>query len=187
MLITPEEIFYIVVLVFALGYIFAGYIKYPVQHIMNRKQEWQNIKFAAMIAAPAVILHELGHKFTAMAFGLPAIFKIFWGGLGLGIILRLMSSPFLIIAPGYVTVPVGTAPTPMMLIAFAGPFVNLALWLGSAYYIRTHKRLKQKTLVALLVTKKINMILFLFNMIPFPPLDGSKVLFGLIEILKNGI
>lgn len=184
MLITLEELLYITVLVFALGYIFSGYIRYPVAQPATRKQQWQDIKFAALISAPAVVLHELGHKFVAMAFGLPAAFKIFWGGLGIGIFLRLVHSPFLILAPGYVTVPTDTAALPMMLIALAGPLVNLALWLGSAYYLKTHKRLKRRTLVALLVTKRINMILFIFNMIPIPPLDGSKVLFGLMELGK---
>lgn len=184
MLVTIEEILYLAVLTLALGYIFSGYIRYPVAYPLTRRQQWQDIKFAALISAPAVVLHELGHKFTAMAFGLPAVFKIFWGGLGLGIFLRLIHSPFLILAPGYVLIPTDTAALPMALIALAGPLVNLALWLGSSHYIRKHKRMKGKTLIALLVTKRINMMLFIFNMIPIPPLDGSKILFGLLELGK---
>lgn len=187
MIITPEEIVYILFLTVVLGYIFSGYIRYPIIHPLNGKQQWQDIKFASMISAPAVILHELGHKFVAMAFGFPAVFKIFWPGLGLGVILRAMNSPFLILAPGYVTMPLDTPAGPMVLIAFAGPFVNLVLWLGSAYYIKTHKRIKQKTMIALMITKRINMMLFIFNMIPIPPLDGSKVFFGLFDVIRGFI
>jgi len=185
MIITLEEILYILVLTLALGYIFAGYIRYPVAQPVTRQQQWKDIKFAAMISAPAVILHEMGHKFVAMAFGLPAVFKIFWPGLGIGVFLRLINSPFLIIAPGYVTVPLNTPPLPMALVAFAGPFVNLVLWLGSAYYLKTHKRINKKLFITLLITKRINMILFIFNMIPIPPFDGSKVLSGIIELGKT--
>ncbi len=184
MIITPTEIFYLAVLTIALGYIFSGYIRYPVMHPHTGKQQWADIKFAAMISAPAVLLHELGHKFVALAFGLPAYFEIFWTGLGLGIILKLVHSPIMILAPGYVSVPAGTPALPMAAIAFAGPLVNLILWLGSAYYIKTHHKMKTRTLIALVVTKKINMMLFLFNMIPIPPFDGSKVFLGLFELAK---
>ena len=187
MIITLKEIFYLAVLTAALGYIFSGYIRYPVMHPANRRQQWEDIKFAMMIVAPAVLLHELGHKFVAMAFGLPAVFEIFWGGLGLGVLLKLIHSPILILAPGYVLVPPNTPNLPMAMIAFAGPLVNLILWLGSAYYLRTHKRMKTRMMVTLIVTKKINMMLFLFNMIPIPPLDGSKVFFGLFELVKSVI
>ena len=187
MIITLKEIFYLAVLTAALGYIFSGYIRYPVTHPVTRKQQWQDMKFAAMIATPAVLLHELGHKFVAMGFGLPAVFEIFWGGIALGLILKLVHSPILILAPGYVLIPQGTANLPMALIALAGPLVNLALWLGSAHYLRKHKKLRMRTMVTLMLTKKINMILFIFNMIPIPPLDGSKVFLGLFELAKAAI
>ena len=40
------------------------------------------------------------------------------------------------------------------------------------------KILTRKQLILLHLTKKINIILFFFNMIPFGPFDGAKVLFG---------
>lgn len=176
-----------VILTGALGYIFSGFIKKPTRdpyaQYLKKGFDWENIKYAAIIAGPAVILHELGHKFVAIALGFQASFQIYWMGLGLGVILKLISSPFLILAPAYVTIPAGIPPLESSLIAFAGPFINLVLWLGSAYLLK-YKKLKKNTMYILALTKRINMILFFFNLIPVPPLDGYKVLSGLIEYFK---
>jgi len=46
---------------------------------------WKDFKFAIIITAPAVILHELAHKFVAMAMGLTATFHAWYTGLGIGV------------------------------------------------------------------------------------------------------
>ena len=114
-----------------------------------------------------------------MGFGYEATFQLFPLGLALGIFLKLIGSPFLIIAPGYVSI--GTAafanPLAYRLIAFAGPAVNLILWMGSLFLLKTQK-LSGRNHAILSITKLLNMLLFLFNMIPFGPFDGAKVFFG---------
>jgi len=177
MITNITEIFYILVLTIAIGYIFSGYIRIP--GLYSRGFNWKGIKFAILVTAPAIILHELGHKFAGLAFGYNSMFYIWWFGLGLGILLRLIGSPFLILAPGYVSVAPNSS-LELSIIAFAGPFINLVL-LGTALLVlRFKKRLKRKEFIFWHLTKMINLWLFIFNMLPIPPLDGSKVLAGLI-------
>ena len=170
-LITIGEIISLIVVTLIIGYIFSGYIRRP--GIYRKGLSFEDIKFAILISAPAVILHELAHKFVAMAFGLSAKFYMFTFGLILGLILRFFHSPFIILAPGYVGLSGGT-PGQLAIIAFAGPLVNILLFFISSLLLKK-RHLKRKQLATLHYTKIINMWLFIFNMLPIPPLDGSKV------------
>lgn len=187
--ITLSEIFGMIAVSFIIGYILSGYIRKPRSSLdlyygKLKSFEWEDLKFSTMIAAPAVILHELGHKFVGLGFGLPAVFQAYWGGLGFGVILKLIGSPFIILAPAYVSIPSIATPIQMGFIALAGPLVNLCLWLASDMYLRYHKKpLKKNTIIALTISKKLNLFLFIFNMIPFPPLDGYKILTGFGSLL----
>jgi Zn-dependent protease len=178
-LITVTEIIYMIIVTIVLGYIFTSYIPVTPKKILLYKKrfDWQQLKFASLVAAPGIILHELAHKFLAMGFGHQAIFQVFYPGLILAVFLKLISSPLLIIAPGYVVIQGITNSLESRLIAFAGPFINLSLWLLASLLLKK-KRLSRKQVLALFLTKRINMILFIFNMIPIPPLDGYTVFFG---------
>jgi len=187
MLITLTEVVYILILTFAAGYIFSGIFKQPVQepedYINQAKsnQFIENMKFSAIIAAPAIILHEFAHKFTALALGLQASFHIWSTGLLIGVILRALNFGFIFLAPGYVSI-LGATPLQSGITAFAGPLINLLLFVGVTIYLKTSPKISRKAHLILLYTKKINLWLFLFNMIPIPPLDGSKVLSGIISL-----
>jgi len=183
MIFTFLEIVYLVILTFSIGYIFSGFfIRRPrTGDILdqykkrNRWFDWESMKFAILVTAPAVVLHELGHKFVAMAYGLSATFKIWSVGLGIGIILRLVGSPFILVAPGYVAITQGATASQMGWIAFAGPAVNLVMWIGS-WLLLKFRTFDRNWTIGLNITSRINMILFFFNMIPFGPLDGAKIL-----------
>jgi len=183
-IISLLEIFYLLIVTVVIGYIFTGMIpsqaKFRTVYDMVRPKRfnYQDLKFASLVAAPGIIVHELAHKFVALGFGIPATFQIWPFGLGLAIFLKLIASPLLIIAPGYVSIPGVVSAFQLRLIAFVGPLTNLVLWLVSAWILKVAKNLSPKQTLALALTKRINMILFIFNMIPIPPLDGSKVFFG---------
>ncbi|MBU2497001.1 MAG: site-2 protease family protein [Nanoarchaeota archaeon] len=185
-----EEIFYLVVLILAIAYILSGYIKSPKKSYRQLRKrsffDWEDFKFAAVVAVPAILFHELAHKFAAIAFGAAATFKIWGFGLILGVFLRLIYSPFLLLAPGYVEISSEILSSSQMgIIAFAGPLVNLILWLVPTFILRIKKgKLKKNTAIFLFYTAFLNMWLFIFNMIPIPPLDGSKVLYGIISIFS---
>lgn len=184
------EILNLVLLTVVIGYIISGYIKHPRKSFRQQHAErgrffdWDDFKFSLLIAAPGIVIHELFHKFFAIGLGASASFQLFPIGIALGLILRLVRSPFVLLAPGFVVISqdAGLTSAQMALVAFAGPLVNLILWLLPAFVLRFRKRDIGKTwAIFLFYTSSINMWLFIFNMIPIPPLDGSKVLMGLIN------
>ncbi|MCG2719296.1 MAG: M50 family metallopeptidase [Nanoarchaeota archaeon] len=180
--ITIGEIISLIIITVVLGYIFVDYVApRTLDPFTLTRNRWKDIQFAAMIIAPAVIVHELFHKFVAMSFGFSALFKIYWFGLGLGLILKLVKSPILILAPAFVVYPAIATASQNMLIAFAGPLANLLMFLGATIWIK-YGKLNRKKLIILALTKKINLFLFIFNMIPIPPFDGYYVLNGLLSL-----
>ena len=188
--VTFLEIINLIILSAAIGYIFTGYVKAPenISRIKTRFN-WRDFKFALLVAAPGVVLHELAHKFIAIAFGLSAFFQVWYPGLGIAIFLKLINSPFLIVAPGYVNISNSGILDPFMnnlinvMVAFAGPAVNLIIWLIATLILTNARRLTQMQATTLYLTKKINFLLFVFNMLPIPPLDGFHVLFGLFKLI----
>ena len=175
------EIIQLFIITLALGYIFSGFIKRNNNDLFSFKNfSWKNIFFAALIATPAVVLHEFGHKFVAMAFGFAASFHVFWTGLFLGVLLKVIGSPFLFLAPAYVSFSAEASALQSALIAFAGPGVNFLLWGISALVLKYKQNMPENTLFAWSLSKRLNFLFFWFNLIPLPPLDGWTVLQGII-------
>jgi Zn-dependent protease len=187
MIFSAVEIFEIVVTVLAIGYIFSGLLQRPrfesELNYQRKRFDWQDIKYSAIVAAPAVILHEFAHKFAAMAFGYTATYKASYFGLLLGAVLRAFGSGIIFFIPGYVSVSGGVDPGSFALVALAGPLTNLLLFGFS--HLALEKNLLPKYTRILYITKKINMWLFIFNMLPIPGFDGYKVYSGLFNVLAG--
>lgn len=65
-----------------------------------------------------------------------------------------------------------------IIVALAGPISNLLLALAAALIFTLTKSVASAPLQSLLLTLGFyNLILMLFNLIPIPPLDGSKILY----------
>ena len=126
------------------------------------------------------IFHELGHKFVAMHYGYYAEYELWPTGL----LIALVSSffGFIFAAPGAVVIySQGMDEKTNGLISIAGPLVNIALGLifflilgslGDYVYTDTGAIVY---LICILGTR-INFFLAAFNLLPIPPLDGSKVM-----------
>jgi Zn-dependent protease len=190
------EIGDIIIMSLALGFIFGDIFKReqkikketdedydPIEAARARHEimgiNWEGMKFAMAVTAPAIILHEFGHKFTAMAFGYSATFHAAYIWLVLGILMKLMKFPFVFFVPAYVSYNAPIASFKTAAIAFSGPAVNLLLFLIPLAILTFAKKIPKKYVPWLVLTKNINIFLFFFNMIPIGLFDGAHVLAGL--------
>ncbi|MFC1723240.1 M50 family metallopeptidase [Nanoarchaeota archaeon] len=194
--LTISEIFDMLVMTLAIGYIFKDMFggrfhlptdkkkmaDDPVAYYRNLSMvKSAGFRTAVYVGAPAVILHEFGHKIMAMSFGLSAEFNAAYFWLGLAVVLKLMNFGFVFFVPAYVSIIGSMTPAVGSLIAFAGPGVNLVMFLG-AYGLMQHKRWVKKNkkwLPVVWLISRINLILFGFNMLPIPGFDGWQVYRGL--------
>ncbi|MDP3917059.1 MAG: M50 family metallopeptidase [Nanoarchaeota archaeon] len=187
MLFTINEIIDLIIMTAALGYIFMDYIKSPASLtesiLSKRKFDWDNFKFAALVTAPGIILHEMSHKFVGLALGITTQFNASYFGLFLGIFLKWISSPFIIFAPGYVSLAGSISDFQRFLTAFSGPAANLLLFAIAYTILDRKKNLTRNQAIALHLTKQINLFLFLFNLIPLPPFDGYSVFSSLFRMI----
>ena len=182
MIISAKEIADMIVMTAAVGFFFKDFFK-------TKKYgfDWNAFKFSCLITAPALIFHELAHKFFALYYGLQATFHAAYIWLGIGIVLRLARFPFIFFVPAYVGISGATKipPMQMSLIAAAGPLTNLALFLIAWGILKKKRNLSRKTMLFLVITKQLNLFLFIFNMLPIPFFDGHKVFSGLIQALAH--
>jgi Zn-dependent protease len=137
---------------------------------------------AAVAVPTAFLLHELGHKVVAQRYGLLAEFRM-WN---FGLVFALFTSflGFLFAAPGAVVIGGVADQRSYGRISAAGPSVNLVL--GGTFAVLFFGQLLAGYNVPLVGTVSlldltfivafVNIFLGVFNMIPIPPLDGSKVL-----------
>lgn len=178
-LISLAEILALGIVSLYMGYIFYDFIRF---NAGGNSFSFEKFKYSILAAAPAVILHELAHKFMAIAMGYEAIFFAFYQSpftlfLGLlSIFLKLIHSPLIFIIPGFVQIPTNIGSLQYRIIAFVGPATNLLLWAVASVLLR--KNLNDKATMILAITKRINFWLFIFNMLPIGLFDGAKVIFG---------
>ncbi len=145
----------------------------------------------------SVVLHELGHGYAALALGdstarrmgrltiNPLCHVDLFYTLIMPITLYALGLPPLAVAkPVPVNPQMFHSASPrrgMMLVAAAGPLVNFAILLFSTLCLHLGLSIMPPTMIELSFwVFIINGILGLFNLIPIPPLDGSKILAGLL-------
>jgi len=201
MLFSISELVDIIVMTLALGFIFKDVFLPRMRHVMDttnydplahykrKKLDYRNNGFviAIIITAPAIIFHELGHKLLALNLGANAVFNAAYFWLGLGIALKLLNFGFIFFVPAYVSISgVGLTAIQFSAIAFAGPFVNLVLFVGARYILKNkhlYRKYKKHAPIISMISK-INLFLFIFNMLPIPGFDGWKVFSGLLSTLS---
>jgi Zn-dependent protease len=187
-IITLMEVVDVIIMTAVLGFIFMSFFKKrPVAKdiIDVYKQrvkgfQWNDFWFAVAVIAPAIVLHEAAHKFVAMGFGMQAVFHAHYTFLGLGLLLKLLNFGFIFVVPGFVSITGTGTPLQFATIAFAGPFIHLLFWIIAAVYLKYGKT---KNTYFWVLTKKINMFLFILNMLPIPGIDGFKVYSGLLSTI----
>ncbi len=209
MLFSLQELLDVLIMTLIVGYLFKDAFRLPKQHVDvldyyrakdSWSRNWHDLAWAVLLVAPSIILHELGHKFTAMAFGLQATFHAACGldtlsGVGSGLcgiqllalLMKYMGYGFLIFVPAYVNIADSAPPVQHALISFMGPFVHLVFWVGATVLLRNRSAVRswpRRTQLFVLFLKRINLFLFILNMIPIPGFDGYWVLTNLFEVFK---
>ncbi len=188
-MLTGFEVFDILLMTAYLGFLFKDVFVPPSGHYepLAKRKSFSGFWFACKVIAPPIILHELAHKFVAVGFGLSATFHAFYADPttlvlgGIAFLAKLANFGFFLIVPGFVSIAGSATPLENFLIAFAGPGVHLALWAGSWLWLR-RKGLSRTQALILAFTSRINMFLFVFNMIPIPPFDGFQVFKNLFQL-----
>jgi len=174
--LAGRELRDIVISVFAITLIFSYYNTQGNLNLM-----FSRFPSFLIIVIVAFLFHELAHRFVARKFGCVAVYKMWIEGIIFGLLLMLVGIPF--IAPGAVVLypyqfgrwgfrAVQLTITEMGLVAFSGIGVNLSF------------ALIFKPLTGMLIIQGIDIFgslawvnawLAFFNLLPFPPLDGSKI------------
>ncbi len=181
------EVIDMIIMALAIGYIFSGIIRRPIAHDYDplkfyekKRGKWDDIKFGAMVAGGAVVLHELSHKLVAMAFGVKATLYAPYGFYLLVILLKAIGFPFLFFVGGFVVH--GPLPAlPNALVAIAGPLMNFILWFVAWYGVKKGL-IKRKYFHFAVPFAKINLFLGVFNMLPLPGFDGFNFFRSLLAL-----
>lgn len=166
------------------------------------QDEMPDALYKVLIIAPpvlyAIILHEIAHGWVANRLGddtadragrltlnpIPHIDPI--GSVAVPLLLAVSGSPYLFGWARPVPVHFAQLRHPkrdMVLVAFAGPGTNLILAVLSALLARALAVAGVTPLVTMaLVGVQINVVLAVFNLLPILPLDGGRVLCGLLPL-----
>lgn len=158
--------------------------------------------FQILIILFSVIIHEVSHGYAALMLGdktaqyaerltLNPVKHIDpFGSILLPVMLALMHAPII----GWAK-PVPFNPYNLRnqkwgpaIVGAAGPLANMALALIFGFVVRGFANLPSETATPFFINfvtiasiiSILNLFLALFNLIPIPPLDGSKVLFALL-------
>ncbi len=145
----------------------------------------------------AVIIHEFSHAFIAHKLGddtarrmgrltlNPIVHIDPFGTILLPLMLLAVHSPVLFGWAKPVPINFANLKNPkrdMTWVGFAGPASNLLCALAGALLIKAGLG-RSETITALIqYFMVVNVVLAVFNLIPIPPLDGSRVLMGLLPM-----
>ncbi len=153
-----------------------------------------NLLFFFFIIIPSAIIHEYAHAWAADQLGDPTAKQAgrltlnpiahidIWGTILMPIFLSIFSGGKFLFAYAK---PVPFNPYNLRnqkygsgLVALAGPLANLIIALTFGLIIRFSELNQFTSLLSIIVYA--NILLATFNLLPIPPLDGSKVLFAFL-------
>lgn len=134
----------------------------------------QKLLVSGLTVGIAFLFHEISHKIVAQRYGCWAEFRKFDLGLILAVLMSFFG--FVFAAPGAVFILGLVTEKENGKIALAGPFANLILAL---FFLFLNFFLHNISLILKAIIFQgfsINSWLAFFNLLPIPPLDGSKII-----------
>jgi len=136
------------------------------------------MKYAGLIGMCLVVvvlsflLHEFGHKFMAQRYGLWSEFRMWPLGLALTMVSSFLG--FMFASPGAVMIAGNVDSARNGKISIAGPAVNIVI--GAIAIAGCLLCNHSGWVVLFMMLANLNSFLALFNLLPIPPLDGSKII-----------
>ncbi len=150
----------IAVLIFAFSLVMGG-----VRHF------YMYIPISAISVLTGFFLHEMAHKYLAFRFGFPAAFRAWFQGLAIAILTSFFG--FLFAAPGAVVVYGYPSKRENGIISAAGPITNITVGVTllflSVFTMPPYSYILQ-------YVAYFNLFLAFFNLLPIPPMDGTKII-----------
>ncbi len=126
---------------------------------------------SVLLVTCSFLIHELGHKYVAQSYGAWSEFRMY--PLGLIMAIPFAFFGFLFAAPGAVYIQGNITNEQNGKISMAGPMMNFIICAVAIVATISTTGLISTVLFQL---AWLNAFLGLFNMIPIPPFDGSKII-----------
>jgi Zn-dependent protease len=140
---------------------------------LNILLEYIPISFLGILTA--FFVHELSHKFMAQKYGLWSEFRMYPKGLLLSLFLAIFTG-FVFAAPGAVMFRGDTRTFETGRIAAAGPGANILIG-GISFFLYRFVFFEMDFIGRIFgFISLVNILLATFNLLPFGPLDGVKVI-----------
>lgn len=135
-----------------------------------------SLPIAFLAVGTGFVFHELAHREAAKHFGFHSEFRAWYPGLALAVFLVVISGGrFIFAAPGATYFfGVNVSRKQNGIISIAGPLTNLII--GTIFFILLLFTKDIFLGTIFWFTARTNFWFALFNLIPFGPLDGSKVI-----------
>lgn len=167
---------------------------------MDIAQLIQTIAIYALPVLFAITVHEAAHGYAARYFGDNTAWALGrvtlnpikhidpFGTILLPLMLVVIGSPIILGAAKPVPVRFGDLRNPkrdMIWVALAGPMANLLMalaWAVGLYLLQGVGITEPFFLKMCQAGVLVNVVLFAFNLFPLPPLDGGRILVGLLPI-----
>ncbi len=123
-----------------------------------------------------MVVHELMHRNVARRYGMSSQYVINW----FGVLITLISAflPIKLLAPGYTKIYAygpDVSRRGLLRSVAAGPAVNIVMSIVTLVAALAVGRVSAFAYYWLVGFSEVNAYLALFNLLPIPPLDGSKI------------
>ncbi|MEA3190209.1 MAG: hypothetical protein QOD77_791 [Thermoplasmata archaeon] len=164
----------VAVLTYCFAMLRAPLVETPADLARRMTPEPIHLLAAFLAVTTGFVLHELAHKVVAQRYGYWAEFRAQFPSLGLSLLMAVFT-PLLVAAPGAVLIQGRVTARESGIISLVGPALNFVVALAALPFARGVNPDAPVPLVFGMVAL-VNAVLAAFNLLPFGPLDGRKVL-----------